>query len=306
MSRNKATLIGLLAIVCWSTIVGLIRSVSEILGATGGAAMIYSAASILLFFTVGIPKINTIPRPYLLWGSLLFVSYELCLALSIGYALTANQAIEIGIVNYLWPSLTMLLAILFTQQKSSLMIIPGVLLSLLGVCWVVGGENGLEIKEITENIQSNPISYVLAFSGAFIWATYCILTSKIAGGANGITIFFILTAIVLWGKYFLESGGTVHLIYEHFNFAHFDYEAMIKVIMAATAMGCGYAFWNTGILHGNITILAGAPYFTPILSSALAAIILQSSLSNSFWQGASMVCTGSILCWLATRARKVK
>ena len=42
MNKKKATLIGLLAIVLWSTMVGLIRAVSEGLGPVGGAAMIYT------------------------------------------------------------------------------------------------------------------------------------------------------------------------------------------------------------------------------------------------------------------------
>ncbi|MGO0287093.1 EamA family transporter, partial [Escherichia coli] len=34
---------------------------------------------------------------------------------------------------------------------------------------------------------------------------------------------------------------------------------------------------------------------------ALAAILLSATLSWSFWQGAGMVCLGSLLCWYATR-----
>ncbi|ENX6801974.1 EamA family transporter, partial [Escherichia coli] len=54
-------------------------------------------------------------------------------------------------------------------------------------------------------------------------------------------------------------------------------------------------------LHGNVTIMAVGSYFTPVLSSALAAVLLSAPLSFSFWQGALMVCGGSLLCWLATR-----
>ncbi|WP_312591948.1 hypothetical protein [Stutzerimonas nitrititolerans] len=115
-NQRRATLIGLVAIVLWSSIVGLIRGVSESLGATGGAAMMYSVASVLLLFTVGFPRVREFPRRYLVWGSLLFVSYELCLALSIGYANSSRQAIEVGMVNYLWPAFTILAAILFNKQ----------------------------------------------------------------------------------------------------------------------------------------------------------------------------------------------
>ena len=71
--------------------------------------------------------------------------------------------------------------------------------------------------------------------------------------------------------------------------------------MCSVALGFGYAAWNTGILHGHVAVLAAASYFTPVLSSALAAALLSAPLSFSFWQGAFMVCAGSLLCWWATR-----
>ena len=235
MEKKRATTIGFAAIILWSTMVGLIRGVSEGLGAVGGAAMIYSLSGLLLIFTIGFPNLRQIPRRYLLAGSVLFVSYEICLALSLGYAASRQQAIEVGMVNYLWPSLTILFAILFNGQKSSWLVIPGLILALLGVGWVLGGEHGLQPDEIISNVISSPLSYLLAFVGAFIWAAYCT------------------------------------------------------------------AAWNVGILHGNVSLLAAASYFTPVLSSALAAILLSATLSWSFWQGAGMVCLGSLLCWYATR-----
>ncbi len=103
--------------------VGLIRGVSEGLGAVGGAAMIYSLSG-LLILPSAFPTCARSARRYLLAGSVLFVSYEICLALSLCYAASRQQAIEVGMVNYLWPSLTILFAILFNGQKSSWLVIP--------------------------------------------------------------------------------------------------------------------------------------------------------------------------------------
>ncbi len=50
-------------------------------------------------------------------------------ALSLGYAATRHQAIEVGMVNYLWPSLTILFAILFNGQKTNWLIVPRLLLA---------------------------------------------------------------------------------------------------------------------------------------------------------------------------------
>ncbi|MBJ9875155.1 aromatic amino acid DMT transporter YddG, partial [Citrobacter werkmanii] len=203
MTKQKATLIGLIAIVLWSTMVGLIRGVSEGLGPAGGAAMIFSLSGLLLIFTVGFPNIRKIPVRYLIAGSVLFVSYEICLALALGYAATRHQAIEVGMVNYLWPSLTILFAILFNGQKTTWLVIPGLIVALTGVCWVLSGDNGLKLGEIINNVATSPLSYFLAFLGAFIWATYCTVTNKYAKGFNGITVFVLLTATSLWVYYFI-------------------------------------------------------------------------------------------------------
>ena len=291
-SRN-ATLIGLLAIVFWSAIVGLIRSVTQSLGTVGGAAMIYTVAATVLLLTVGFVRLREFPRRYLLWGSFLFVAYEICLALSIGYAHTSRQAIEVGMVNYLWPALTMVSAIVFNKQRSSLLIVPGFIIAIAGVCWVLGGEEGLDFRGMMANIRSNPLSYGLAFAGALIWASYCTITARLANGKNGITLFFMLTAGVLWVQYLAIGAPAMH----------FDLSALIYLALAGAAMGFGYGAWNIGILHGNVTILAGASYFIPVFSAALAAAVLRTPLSLPFWQGAAMVCAGSILCWLATRRR---
>ena len=290
MDRKRATLIGLVAILLWSTMVGLIRSVSEGLGPVGGAAMIYTVSGLLCLATVGFPDIKRFSKGYLTAGSVLFVSYEMCLALSLGFAATRSQAIEVGMVNYLWPSLTIVFAILFNGQKSTLWVIPGLAISLLGVGWVLGGENGLHVHDIMLNIVSSPLSYGLAFTGAFIWAAYCTVTSRYARGQNGITLFVLLTALSLWVKYAVSDQPEMVFV-----------PVVVKLLMCGVALGFGYAAWNIGILHGNVTVLAAVSYFTPVLSAALAAIMLSSPLSFSFWQGALMVCAGSLLCWYATR-----
>ncbi|WP_339025855.1 aromatic amino acid DMT transporter YddG [Leclercia pneumoniae] len=291
MDKKKATLIGLLAIVLWSTMVGLIRSVSEGLGPVGGAAMIYTLSGLLCWLIVGLPSLRRFTPGYLIAGSVLFVSYEICLALSLGYASTRHQAIEVGMVNYLWPSLTIVFAILFNGQKSRLWVVPGLLIALFGVSWVLGGEQGLHVDEIVSNILSNPLSYGLAFAGAFIWAAYCTVTRKYANGQNGITLFVLLTALTLWMKYLLSDQPEMT----------FSLPIVFKLLLCGMALGVGYASWNIGILHGNVSLLATVSYFTPVLSAALAAALLSAPLSFTFWQGALLVCAGSLLCWYATR-----
>ncbi len=272
--------------------VGLVRGVTVRLGPVAGAAAIYTAGAVFLYFVAGWPTLRDFPRRYLYLGSVLFVAYETCLALSLGYAHSGQQAIEVSMVNYLWPSLTVAFAILFNGQRAGLLVVPGLVLALLGVAWAQGGQ-ALTPTSLMAHVGENPLSYGLALLGAVLWAAYCTVTARMAAGRNGITFFFTLTALAFWSQWLLQGAPAFAL----------DGAALVQVLLAASAMGGGYAAWNVGILHGNVTLMAAASYFTPLLSAALAAVMLDAPLSFTFWQGAAMVCAGSLLCWQATRRR---
>lgn len=293
MSRPilKATLSGLIAILLWSTVVGMIRHVSEAFGPIGGAALMYSVGTLCLLLVIGLPNLKTVPKAYMVYGSLLFVAYELCLALSLGFAHNRIQAIEVSMVNYLWPSLTLLLTLSLNRQKVRWWLYPGLVLSILGIGWILSGEGGWSPQHMLDNIISNPLSYTLAFGGALIWAVYCNLTQRLAAGHNGVTLFFGLTAMALWGQYALSNEAGFY----------FSWGNSAMVGFAGMAMGSAYGLWNIGLLRGNITLLVTASYFTPVLSTLFAAIVLQQSLSWPFWQGVLMVTLGALICWLATR-----
>lgn len=287
---------GLMAVVLWGTVVGLIRSVSERFGPIGGAALIYTVGSAFLVLLLGLPRVRSFPRAYLLSGSLLFVAYEICLSLSLGFAANRGQAIELGIVNYLWPCFTVILAILINGQRASAWVVPGIALSLCGIVWVVGGDGGVSWERLVTNVSSNPLSYGLAFSGAIIWAVYCNVTKRYADGKNGLALFFMLTAAVLWIKYGFSAEPALT----------FAWPAVLELCVTGGAMAAGYALWNVGILNGNLTLLATASYFTPVLSTFFAAIWLSTRLTMTFWQGVAMVTAGSLICWAATRGRPAR
>lgn len=291
-SERAATACGLVAILLWSTAAGLIRSVSELFGPLGGAALIYTLGAVLLVLFLGRPRVRATSWFYLIVGSALFVAYELCLSLALGYASTRNQAIELGVVNYLWPCLTVLLAIVMNGQKARWLILPGTALALFGIVWVVSGD-GLALSTLVANVSSNPLSYSLALGCAVTFALYCNVTRRYAGGQNLVMLFFTLAAAVLWLKYALSTEVL----------PAFTLNSSLQLGAAGIAMAGGYALWNLGILRGNLTLLATASYSAPVLSSAFAAVWLGAHLTAQFWQGAVLVTVGSLMCWQATRTR---
>ncbi|MBB1527781.1 aromatic amino acid DMT transporter YddG [Pectobacterium carotovorum subsp. carotovorum] len=291
MTPQRATLTGLLAILLWSTSVGLIRSLTEVLGPIGGAAMIYSTSTLCLLAFYGLPRIKTLPRIYLFAGGAMFVCYEIFLSLSIGLADSRMQAIEIGMINYLWPSLTILFSLFINQQKSRFLLWPGLALALGGIVWIMKGESDWTPELLWNNVLANPLAYSLAFSAALTWALYCNITKRYGQGKSGVSLFFLITALILWTQYSFSAESAISL----------TLPSSLQLLFMGASTALAYSAWNAGIQHGNLTLLATASYFTPVLSTLLAALWLNITPAISFWQGVAMVTAGSLLCWYATR-----
>ena len=290
-SSQRATLFGFLAILLWSTSVGLLRSISEQFGPVGGAALIYTVSAVCLCLARGLPRIREMPRRYLCLGGALFVTYEIFLALAIGLAHSRSQSLELGMINYLWPSLTVVLALFINQQRAGLWLWPGLALSLAGIIQVMKGDGVWSPAQMWQNICDNPLAYGLAFAAALIWALYCNLTRRWSQGKNGVSLFFCATALVLWGKYAFVNEAPLH----------FTFSATLQLLFMGVSTAIAYSAWNLGIQRGNMTLLATASYFTPVLSAFIASLWLGLHPGWIFWQGVAMVVGGSLLCWLATR-----
>ena len=293
-SQLRFTLYGCLAILCWSCLLACARLVTEHLGPVGGAAMLYTTASVLLIIVLGIPKLSLFSFRYLFIGGILFVSYEIFLALSLGYSNSRAQSIEVSIVNYLWPALTVLFAVLTSNKRPNWLLYPAIILAFFGVAITVSGDKGFSISQLFANVGDNPLVYLMAFSGAILWAIYCNLTRRQQSKHNAITLFFIATACALWIKYAFTNEPPME----------FSWTASMTLLVTACLMAGGYGLWNIAIIGGNMVFLATISYFTPIFSAVFSSIILGVSLGASFWQGVIMVTLGSLVCWLVTREKK--
>ena len=232
------------------------------------------------------------PAIYLWIGGALFVGYEMALALAIGLASDRSQSLELGMINYLWPCLTIVLAIPFNQQRFRVWLWPGLLLSLLGIVWVMKGSGSGAPSLLWQNMLRNPAAYALAFLAALTWAIYNNFTRRYARGANGVTLFFILTALALWLKFAVSPTPL--------TFAPLP---LLEVLFVGLSTAIAYSAWNHGIQQGNLTLLATASYFTPVLSALLGSLWLGLTPPLAFWQGVAMITLGSLICWLATRPR---
>ncbi|WP_157756383.1 aromatic amino acid DMT transporter YddG [Acidipropionibacterium acidipropionici] len=293
VQSRRATAIGVAAILLWSGIVGLIRVTTQHFGATLGPSLIYTLAAALLWLTRRPKSLRGFSARYLLLGGGMFVIYEVALAMAVGLSDDAHQTIEVSIVNYLWPTLTVALAAVVNrrERRPGLLIIPGVLLATVGVVGAVGGEAGLSPTRIAANVMSNPLPYLLSLMAAAVWAAYSVFSPRLAGGRDGITVFISGVAAALWIVNLVSPAPVGDI----------TASGVAGLIGAAAVIASGYASWNVGILHGNITLLASASYATPVLSTAVSSLLLGAVLPLTFWGNVLLVVAGSLAGWWATR-----
>ena len=81
-------------------------------------------------------------RKYLIAGGLMFIAYEASISLSIGLATTNAQSVEVSLVNYLWPTLLVLMTAAVSHKRGAVAkAIPGAVIATIGVAMAVGGES---------------------------------------------------------------------------------------------------------------------------------------------------------------------
>lgn len=291
---RKATLIGLFAPVCWGMSIGLIRGIAEGFGLAQGQFLLYACSTVFLYFLVGLPDFRRMDRRYLFIAipTANLCSLSLCMAifLSAGGA----QTLEVGMVNYLWPSLTILLAVLVNGVRARWWLYPGLVVAFSGIVVILSGDAGFSFSEFAARCAEHPLSYFLALVAAVTWAAFSSMTKAWGGADNPSTVIFAVDALIfalLWicGIGVSDSEPTMH--------------GIVSVATGAVAMGAAYAAWTYGMSRGNITILAAASYFTPVLSCLFGVFWLGADLYSSFWVGVGLVVAGSLLSWSATSAR---
>lgn len=289
---HSGTLIGLLAIVLWGFMAGLVRLVADSFGPTLGSALIYTIGGVLLLITRRPEPLSRAPRRYLLLGGLMFVAYEASISLSIGLASTSAQSVEVSLVNYLWPTLLVLLTAALSRRPGAVWrALPGAIIATIGVAMAVGG-NSLDVRSALANISSNPLPFALAFAGAIIWSVYAAVTPRISGGYDGTTVFFCCVAVTLWVIHAVSGDGLPAQAPGIGGYA--------ALLACAAAIAGGYACWGYGMLNGNMEMMAIGSYATPLFSTASSTVLLGVALGAPFWIGVVLVVAGSLLnVWFA-------
>ncbi|MPM78293.1 Methyl viologen resistance protein YddG [bioreactor metagenome] len=197
-------------------------------------------------------------------------------------------------INYLWPSLTVVLATALGLQRFHVGLVPGVLLAMFGIVLVLQGDGHFSIGGLWANVQSNPLAYGLAFAAALLWPCYSVVARIHGKGGNALSLFLWSVSACLWLHYALSGEPALQP----------SAAALAQWLALGGLTALGYSCWDHGLRHGNLTVMAVGSYFTPVLSALVGAAWLQVRPSMGFWQGVALVTLGSLICWWSTRERR--
>lgn len=290
---NPYTWMGLSSILIWASLVAVVKLITESLSPILAIALIYSFSALSILLLNGFPQMSRMPKSYL-WGcGSLFVLYEVLFLSSVAFSHDHEQVLIIGMINYLWPPLTVILAIFAKQLSYKLPVILGFILSILGLMMVVNPDI-LNLSKFFSVLQKNPVAYSFALIGAILWSCFSVLAKKYAQGHNAVPLFFAVTALSLWAVHFASA--------EPFTFPSFKMWGAIA--LTGSLIGVAYSNWNQSLQFGDMKLLILATYFMPILSSVMSMLILDATPQLAFWIGTILVTVSAIICWKSTAEKQ--
>ena len=291
--RSTYTAAGVLAILLWSTTIAFSRSLSEEVGAIRAGACIYLLGGVLGCLYEALVRRRLVgmfrlPAPYLAGCGLLFVVYTVSLYLAIAMSWSRQQAIEVGIINYLWPGLTLVLAVPILGTKVRAAFGAGVVLALAGAAIAPLRCGEYSPDALVESLRANPLPYGLALVAAVTWALYSNLSRRWGGRGQGgaVPLFVLATGAAMAG---------VHLAFP--EPAAWTARAAAEVLyMAVLPTLLAYAFWDAAMRRGNVILVAAISYLTPLLSTAISVAYLGVAPGWNLWAGCALVIAGAGIC----------
>lgn len=271
----QANLYALGAIALWASLASLGVSLTHIppFLLTGVALIIGSLPA--WPFVLRDPSQWRIPLRTLALGVYGLFAYHFLLFIALRHA----PPVEANLVNYLWPLFIVVL---------SPVVLPGVALRLPHVLAALLGFGGAAIAIAGGRELSGTLAwgYLPALAAAFIWATYSLLTKRVAA--------FPTTAIGLFGL----VSGVLSLL------CHVALEPAVSLqprdwallaVLGLGPLGASFFMWDKALKLGDARHIGILSYITPLASTALLIVVSGRQFSASIALATVMIIGAAIM-----------
>lgn len=250
MSRAFATVLGFGAVLLWA-LLALFTTLSgavpplQLLAmcfAIGGTAGLLAGARRRGW--------RTWRQPWTVWAAGVggLFGYHLLYVL----ALRAADPIESSLIAYLWPLLIVLGATRVSGDPLRWHHLTGALLAAVGAVLVVTGGRAVSLD------PADLPGYGLALAAAFVWASYSLLSRRMAAvPTDAVTGFCLATALLSAAAHIMLEATVIPSGTEWVAIAG----------LGLGPVGAAFFLWDIGMKRGDVAVLGAASYVAPLLST---------------------------------------
>lgn len=288
--RARATLIGAVAVLMWSSLAPLTAAAGgipplQLLATTFGIAFFSGLAWLLLKGWHSLVRRLRQPLPYLGFATAALFGYH---ALYFA-ALSLAPAAQASLVAYLWPLLIVLLSMLNRRAHPTRPgHVAGALLGLAGTALLIltgAGGNG--------TFPNRPLGLLAALSCAFIWSGYSVLNRRFRHVSSDAMVEVCGLVAAL--------GLAAHLLLDRQTVP-----PSVSQWAAITALGVGpvglaFLAWDYGTKHGDLGLLSAISYAAPVLSTLLLVTLGYAPATLNLLVACALVVGGA---WIASTANR--
>lgn len=255
-TQKKNTYLGLIAVLIWSfaaiAAVGLIAIPPfELMVFIFGIAFLVVA--VRYYASDDKKKFLYFTKVDLLVASSALVANHLCYYLAFRY----SPAAEVDLINYMWPTMLILLSSFLPKEKLCLSyLFAG------AVC--IWGLYILLCPDFSSGVTDEYVlGYLYAFGAALSWTAYSLYTRyRCSNSSNCISFACGVGAIF---------SLLVHLAFEEFVIPN-GLEWSIIILMGIFEVGLAYYFWDRALKKGSVKIMSLASYSIPVFSVLLLVL----------------------------------
>lgn len=289
-----ANLLALAAIALWALLAWLGLALSHLppFLLTGLALLIGGVMALPMMWRHGRLDVSAwqLPWQHLLLGIYGLFGFHFLLFMALRHA----PPVQANLVNYLWPLGMVVMAPLF---------LPGIRLKALHVLAACMGFAGACIAILGRSSEPMAVAqaggggsdglawgYVLAVGSAFIWASYSLLTKRIALQGNS----FSTAAIGLFGVLSGVLSLLCHALLEP-RVMLSARDAWLLLAMGLGPMGAAFYLWDAALKRGDASQIGILSYITPLASTAVLLSITGQALSWSIVAAAVLIVGAALL-----------
>lgn len=285
LEEKKSLLLGLLAVVFWSTVATAFKIALKFVTPTQ-LLVFASISSATILFAIILFQGKLIDLAFLskkdwlmslligflnpfLYYLVLFKAYSL---------LPAQEALSL---NYTWAIVLTILSSIFQKKRITFLSYIALIISFFGVLVIISKGSIVTLK------PSNSLGAILALSSSLIWGASWIL--NILSNVKDLLRMFLN---FLFGSVF----GLFFLLYsESFSFP--SYHSFLPILyIGAFEMGLTFLIWNKALkLSSNPARINNLIYLSPVLSFVFISLILKETIYISSIVGLFLIISGIFL-----------